>query len=143
MQRADLKSVEERKATLLNSLRKDGFNYSVRLLNGLGCSSHTDMELQARRRDHVSHYILRLAYCQNMELRRWFVNMEVEYLKLRFSSLNKEGILKLMALNDFDYTPVSRKLSKIMHKLKFSQNYRFPKKKRTMFERVFTLRPRK
>lgn len=107
VQRTDLKSPEEKKVALLNFLRKDGYNYAAKLLNGLGCASHTEVELQARKRDHISHYILRLAYSQNQELRRWFVNMETEYIKLRFSSLNKEGILMLLSLNNFDYSPVS------------------------------------
>ncbi|CAG8748920.1 8688_t:CDS:10 [Cetraspora pellucida] len=38
---------------------------------------------QERRKDHISHFILRLAYCRTEELRKWFI-------KIRFIEENKE-----------------------------------------------------
>lgn len=35
------------------------------------------------RRDHVSHYILRLAYCENEEMRKWFLKQECMLLSAR------------------------------------------------------------
>lgn len=107
MNRADLKTIEDRKAALISSLRRDGYNYAVKLLNGQGCSSHSDMELEARKRDAASHFVLRLAYSQTPELKRWFVAMEVEYMKMKLTSLSKEGMSKLLELNHFTYQPVS------------------------------------
>ena len=37
-------------------------------------------------KDHISHYILRMAYCQTEELRRWFLTNESILFKIRFQS---------------------------------------------------------
>jgi len=73
-------------------------------------SSHkqADME-EARRRDHVSHYILRLAYCRTEDLRRWFVAQEVDLFKARFlhTAGSKKEIARFMQENNlhFDQVP--------------------------------------
>uniref|UniRef100_A0A0C9R4Q8 DNA primase large subunit n=1 Tax=Fopius arisanus TaxID=64838 RepID=A0A0C9R4Q8_9HYME len=103
MSRTDVKTVEERKNALTAALRKDGYHHAVKLLNGAGCASHNDAELEARRRDAVSHMIARVAYSQTPELKRWFISMEAEYMKLRLSSLNKEGMSQLFDINNFQY----------------------------------------
>ncbi|XP_015109444.1 DNA primase large subunit [Diachasma alloeum] len=103
MNRTDVKTVEERKAALTAALRKDGYHHATKLLNGAGCASHTDVELEARRRDAISHMIARVAYSQTPEFKRWFITMEAEYMKLRLSSLNKEGMTQLFAINNFQY----------------------------------------
>lgn len=36
-----------------------------------------------RKKDHISHFILRLAFCSTPDLRRWFTKFEVELFKLR------------------------------------------------------------
>ena len=37
-------------------------------------------------KDHISHYILRMAYCQTEELRRWFLTNESILFKIRFQT---------------------------------------------------------
>jgi len=38
--------------------------------------------------DNVSHFICRLAYCRNEELRRWFLTQETRLFSIRLSDVN-------------------------------------------------------
>lgn len=40
---------------------------------------------EARKRDHISHYLLRIYYCQSAELRKWYVNRETELFRYRLT----------------------------------------------------------
>lgn len=64
---------------------------------------------EARRRDHVSHFILRLAYCRTEELRRWFVAQEVDLLRARFlhSANTKQDIITFIKDNNLYFAPIS------------------------------------
>ncbi|XP_076240348.1 DNA primase large subunit [Calliopsis andreniformis] len=94
--RTDFKTLEERKQNLSTTLIKDGLKYFAHLLYAKGCQSSTETDLQYRKKDHISHFIMRLSYCQDPTQQMWFINQEVELFKLRFSSLNKEGVEKLL-----------------------------------------------
>lgn len=65
------------------------------------------MDFQARRADHLSHCILRLAYCRSEDLRRWFLNRELEWFKLKFLEQTPESIKKFLEVNNLIYTPIS------------------------------------
>jgi DNA primase large subunit len=58
---------DEWKEFVVNELNAEGLKYFVRLIKGNG---NTDQDKQARRRDYLSHFILRFAYCRSEELRR-------------------------------------------------------------------------
>jgi len=60
-----------------------------------------------RKRDLCSHFILRLIYCKSDELRKWFINREIELFKLRWSLLSKSDKLKFLSSNNTNYSAVS------------------------------------
>lgn len=62
---------------------------------------------EARKRDVCSHFILRLVYCKNDELRKWFMNREIELFKMRWSLLSKSDKLKFLSSNNTNYSAVS------------------------------------
>lgn len=106
-----LPSIEENKIALEKALKKEQYRHYIELLYGTGSAQYTDPEkrkfiLEARKRDHISHFILRLAYGQNAELSAWFSRNELELFKWRFHSLNTKGTTDLMMIYDFDYKPV-------------------------------------
>ncbi|XP_078033290.1 DNA primase large subunit isoform X2 [Augochlora pura] len=106
--RTDLKQAEERKNNLCTSLGKDGLKYFVHLLNASGCKTPSETDLQCRRKDHLSHFITRLSYCHDPDRQMWFINQEVELFKLRFSSLDSEGIEKLLSMHNIECQQITR-----------------------------------
>ncbi|KAI8917954.1 eukaryotic and archaeal DNA primase, large subunit-domain-containing protein [Entophlyctis helioformis] len=60
-----------------------------------------------RRKDHISHFILRLAYCRTEELRQWFLRQEVALFKYRFDTEPKVDRDAFVQLARLDFTAVS------------------------------------
>jgi DNA primase large subunit len=58
---------DEWKAEIIAELNHAGLKSYVRLLNGNG---KKEADMAARRRDYLSHFILRFCYCQSEELKR-------------------------------------------------------------------------
>lgn len=50
---------------------------------GLGAKRNSDKE---RKKDHYSHFILRLAFCRSEELRKKFIRLETELFRLRYNT---------------------------------------------------------
>ncbi|RUS16956.1 DNA primase large subunit [Endogone sp. FLAS-F59071] len=50
----------------------------------LPLDSNARNKQEQRRKDHVSHFILRLAYCRSEELRSWFLRQECALFRHRF-----------------------------------------------------------
>lgn len=104
--------MDERKQYLNSALNKDGLKYFAHLLNAKGCKSSEETDLQYRRKDHISHFVLRLSYCQDLDRQSWFINHEVDFFKLRYSSLDKEGIEKLLTMHNIDCVQVRNKINR-------------------------------
>lgn len=96
---------EDWKNSVKADLRKDNLKGYSKLLGFTGVADEPDY--QARRADHISHFILRLAFCRSDELRRWFLNRELELFKLRFSNLSKKNVAKFLQINTLNYVPIT------------------------------------
>mgnify|MGYP004022344277 CR=1 FL=1 len=65
-----------------------------------------------RRKDVISHFILRLAYSQTGDLRRWFINQECHLLAYRVEQLSNEERAKFMSANGIDYEEIDGRRQK-------------------------------
>lgn len=91
------------KESVLVDLNKEGLKSYVRLIQG----SKKESMAEARRRDYISHFILRLAYCRTEELRKWFVARELEYFRLKFANLTASELKQFLQAHQFDYVPLT------------------------------------
>ncbi|XP_052776881.1 DNA primase large subunit-like [Mya arenaria] len=57
--------------------------------------------------DHISHFILRLAYCRSEELRRWFIQQELDLFRFRFKTTSDEDKREFLKQNDLHYESIS------------------------------------
>ncbi|KAJ8913660.1 hypothetical protein NQ315_007377 [Exocentrus adspersus] len=99
---------EDWKQTIREDLAKSGLRKYIRLMGGY--SSQTEHDIQARRADHLSHFILRLAYCRSEDLRRWFINREMDWFKLKFLAQSQDSIMRFLKHNSLTYAPISNEL---------------------------------
>ncbi|XP_010076329.1 PREDICTED: DNA primase large subunit-like, partial [Pterocles gutturalis] len=67
-------------------------------------------DYEARRKDHISHFILRLAYCQSEDLRRWFLQQEMDLLRYRFHELTDSLRQKFLEHVNLSFEAVSEDL---------------------------------
>ncbi|KAH9842643.1 DNA primase large subunit [Rhodofomes roseus] len=65
-----------------------------------------DLESQ-RRKDHVGHFVLRLAFCRSEDLRRRFVKAETALFRVRFDSDDGEENLEFLKSRDFGWEEVT------------------------------------
>lgn len=71
---------------------------------------------EAFRRDVRSHHILRLAYANTEEKRRWFVQHESLLLQARLRRETSEGVTAFMARHNFSLTPVEEEEVRALEK---------------------------
>lgn len=98
--------VSKRKDALVEELHRLELDEFARLINSPGCKSHTDMDIRIRRRDHLSHVILRSVVAFDAHKKCWFFKQETRLFKWRFSSLDSEGIRRFMQIYNFDIPTV-------------------------------------
>jgi hypothetical protein len=58
-------------------------------------------------KDHVSHYVLRLAYCRTEDLRRWFLAQECALFSLRFANAGPSEVDAFMDKAGLRYVPIT------------------------------------
>lgn len=61
---------------------------------------------EARKRDYVSHFLLRLAFARTEELRRWFVSMETDLFRFRYQEEGTKEQQSFMKANNMNFQPV-------------------------------------
>ncbi|XP_068926788.1 DNA primase large subunit isoform X3 [Petaurus breviceps papuanus] len=93
-----LKGSEQYQSKLENEIRKLKFSYRESL----------DDEFDARRKDHISHFILRLAYCQSEDLRRWFIQQEMDLFRFRFSILPPDKVQGFLKDSHLQFETISK-----------------------------------
>lgn len=78
--------------------------------NGANIAKYLDEE---RRKDHVSHFILRLAYCRTEDLRNWFLRQETTLFRHRWrkaDALSRKKFLSHVQLSIDEVSPEEKKL---------------------------------
>ncbi|CAL1704388.1 unnamed protein product [Somion occarium] len=60
-----------------------------------------------RKKDHVGHFVLRLAFCRSEELRRRFVKSEMALFRIRWDTDDRVEREEFLNSRDFDWIPVS------------------------------------
>lgn len=96
---------EDWKKYVKENLIKSELKKFLRLMSG--GNGQSDLDYQARRADHISHFVLRLAYCRTEDLRRWFLARELEWFKLRSIEQNQKILTQFFEANGLVYIPIS------------------------------------
>ncbi|KAF8163232.1 eukaryotic and archaeal DNA primase, large subunit-domain-containing protein [Crassisporium funariophilum] len=60
-----------------------------------------------RKKDHLSHFVLRLAFCRSEDLRRRFVKAETTLFKVRYDQLITSEREQFLSSRDFNWIPVN------------------------------------
>ncbi|XP_058066195.1 DNA primase large subunit [Anopheles bellator] len=97
-------SPEAWREAALAEVNHEGLRTYVKLCRGNITDEVTKM---ARRRDYLSHFILRFAYCRSEELRRWFVAREMELFRLKFGALSMRHIKEFLDVYELEYVPLT------------------------------------
>ena len=98
---------EDWKLALKNDLNKQNLRSYYQLSSSIQDEDQIELMVDARRKDHISHFLLRLAFCRTEESRRWFVSQESDLFRFRFSEEKSETVQKFMQENQINFHPVS------------------------------------
>ncbi|KAK7874135.1 hypothetical protein R5R35_004678 [Gryllus longicercus] len=104
--RVPSRNVDDKKSAVLHELKKQNLKTFAKLLISMG-NEQSGIQTNDRVKDHLSHFIVRLAHCQSENLRNWFLNRELELFRLRFLSLNAQGVRSFLEANQLHYSPIT------------------------------------
>ncbi|XP_067120571.1 DNA primase large subunit-like [Centruroides vittatus] len=99
-----MKSSEDYRLALINELKKKKLDKNIK--RNVEIEDMTNTLYDERQKDHISHFILRLAYCRTEQQRRWFINQEVDLFKFRLNNETTDSIKNFLKLNNLDYQPI-------------------------------------
>jgi len=95
----------------IEQLKARGFEIKE-LMEKIGELERKHMRISADpedlRRDRLSHFILRLAYCRTEDLRRWFLEHECLLLRFRLDKMKDADRADFMVSNTMDYAQVTK-----------------------------------
>ncbi|CAO3644859.1 unnamed protein product [Cunninghamella blakesleeana] len=72
--------------------------------------------LEERRKDHISHFVLRLAYCRSEELREWFLRQESELFKFRYEQEIVEDRKRFLENSNLSWKVIDDNKKQQIHK---------------------------
>jgi DNA primase large subunit len=64
--------------------------------DGLVNTLKVEERIEFKENDNISHFICRLAYCRNEELRKWFITQETRLFSIRLSEFLPTIIKQLL-----------------------------------------------
>ncbi|EIW85012.1 DNA primase, large subunit [Coniophora puteana RWD-64-598 SS2] len=77
--------------------------YDLWLSSNTARSQFIDLE---RKKDHLSHFVLRLAFCRSEELRRRFVKAETTLFRVRYEKDDTKELTQFLSSQDFGWEKV-------------------------------------
>ncbi|KAL6566027.1 hypothetical protein OROHE_005082 [Orobanche hederae] len=86
--------------------------------------THPEAE-EVNNKDMISHFVLRLVYCREEELRKWFLSVETTLFRYRFQletdeiqrAIMEEFELPYKAVNSAEYESVKDKLNQVLRSI--------------------------
>ncbi|KAI7846146.1 hypothetical protein COHA_000316 [Chlorella ohadii] len=63
---------------------------------------------ERQRKDVISHFVLRLAYCRTEDLRRWLIAQECDLFRARFKEMVPSDQRAFMEANELPFRPLSK-----------------------------------
>lgn len=61
---------------------------------------YIEQHINERKKDYLSHFILRLAFARSEDLRRWFLSQEMELFRFRFLAENRGSVNDFLKRNE-------------------------------------------
>lgn len=104
-----------------------------------GSNMVTKNSYEYRRKDHVSHFLLRLYCCRNEELKKWLIWHETKFLRFQLLDENNlKDINTFMKKNNMNYEEVTEptKCNSLLCNEKLLWDTRFAKQSKSML-RIF------
>lgn len=104
------RKASECKANLIDTLKKNGYDIFVKIINGASKELGSDIKfanevLHLRRQDHVSHFMLRAAFASNE--RRWFHVQELRLFYWRLYTSTIEEMKEFLRINELTTHDIS------------------------------------
>ncbi len=102
----NVKYSEDWRLALKQDLKKQDLSIYHQLSSKIRDEQYMEKVNEARKRDYVSHFLLRLAFARTEELRRWFVSMETDLFRFRYQEEGTKEQQSFMKANNMNFQPV-------------------------------------